>query len=274
MHENRRNFNFNRLNKWLRVLPLLFSVILFSSCSGMKTASETEDIDGQAPVIDSDVISDDEIINDDEDIDIGVDSDEEVVQWNLNAKVCIVLGPGMARGFAHVGVLEALSDAKVPIHCIVGVEMGAIVGVLYANSMDTNTLQWQLFKLKRRLYLDYPLFSLKEKRASGIKVHKFLMSYLGNKKLSELRMPVHVSVTNVSSGVSEMLKDIDAADAVSASVAISRVFDNWKLSKNSYSSGLISSPLPIQEARRMGATHVIVVDLLKDPFTAARRFPE
>ena len=65
-------------------------------------------------------------------------------------KIGLVLSGGGARGAAHIGVLEVLEEMHVPIDCIVGTSMGAIVGGLYASGMspaeieDTlTTIDWQ-----------------------------------------------------------------------------------------------------------------------------------
>ncbi|HUY84771.1 MAG TPA: patatin-like phospholipase family protein, partial [Steroidobacteraceae bacterium] len=50
-------------------------------------------------------------------------------------KICLVLSGGGARGLAHIGVLEVLQRLRVPIDCIAGTSMGAIVGGLYASGM-------------------------------------------------------------------------------------------------------------------------------------------
>jgi hypothetical protein len=56
----------------------------------------------------------------------------------------LVLGPGQARGFAHAGVLRALSENKIPIAAIYGVEMGGLLGALYAQSANINHFEWSL----------------------------------------------------------------------------------------------------------------------------------
>src|ERR1700757_2180487 len=50
-------------------------------------------------------------------------------------RVCLVLSGGGARGMAHIGVLKVLEELKVPIDCIAGTSMGAVVGGLYASGM-------------------------------------------------------------------------------------------------------------------------------------------
>ncbi|MGC9163377.1 MAG: patatin-like phospholipase family protein, partial [Thiomonas sp.] len=47
-----------------------------------------------------------------------------------NGRVCLVLSGGGARGFAHIGALKALQQLHVPIDCIAGTSMGAIIGGL------------------------------------------------------------------------------------------------------------------------------------------------
>ena len=48
-------------------------------------------------------------------------------------RVCLVLSGGGARGMAHIGVLRVIEELKVPIDCIAGTSMGAVVGGLYAS---------------------------------------------------------------------------------------------------------------------------------------------
>ena len=50
--------------------------------------------------------------------------------------VGLVLGGGGARGSAHVGVIKALEEMRVPIDCVVGTSMGSLVGALYASGMS------------------------------------------------------------------------------------------------------------------------------------------
>ena len=52
---------------------------------------------------------------------------------NGRPTVGLVLGGGGARGLAHVGVLKVLEQQRVPIDCIAGTSMGALVGAAYAS---------------------------------------------------------------------------------------------------------------------------------------------
>src|ERR1039458_492016 len=55
-------------------------------------------------------------------------------------RICLVLSGGGARGLAHSGVLRVLEDLKIPIDCIAGTSMGAIVGGLYASGMTARQI--------------------------------------------------------------------------------------------------------------------------------------
>lgn len=191
-----------------------------------------------------------------------------VVPTAGESKICLVLGPGMARGFAHAGVIEAFHDAQIKIHCIVGVEMGAIVGALYSDSQNANTLQWQLFKLKKDVYLDVPMFSLKNRTAAGDKLAKILSDSLVGRRVRDLRLPFTPIATEESSGNPYAFGNEPAAEAVMASAAISGVFRSRMVAgKGPFVSGMSSSPYGIREARELGGTHFVVVDLLGDAFT-------
>jgi len=56
-------------------------------------------------------------------------------------KVCLVLSGGGARGVAHVGVLKALETLRIPIDCIAGTSMGAVIGGAYASGMTTREME-------------------------------------------------------------------------------------------------------------------------------------
>ena len=74
---------------------------------------------------------------------------------NLSAqKVAVVLSGGGAKGFAHIGVLQALEEQNIPVDCIVGNSMGALVGGLYASGFSPDQIRQilttpDLFNFKR-----------------------------------------------------------------------------------------------------------------------------
>lgn len=260
----RRKFEFGSAARIVAVCIVFGMALLGSGCASQKTGVKGADsMEERAPIIHDGVVER-------SDLNVPDAPSEEaappVAAWNPEAKICLVLGPGMARGFAHAGVIEAAIESGLKPHCIVGTEMGALVGSLYALNTNTNTLQWQLFKLKKEIYLDFPLFSLKEKLASGEKLYRFLQENFGNRRIGELKVPVAISVTDASSGEGSVLRDEVVAEAIAASLALPGVFKNKEIGSRALYSGSAATPLPVKEAVALGATHVIVVDLLSDNF--------
>jgi NTE family protein len=47
-------------------------------------------------------------------------------------RIALVLGGGAARGFAHVGVIRALEQERIPIDLVVGTSVGSLIGAIYA----------------------------------------------------------------------------------------------------------------------------------------------
>ena len=56
-------------------------------------------------------------------------------------RIGLVLGGGGAKGAAHVGVLDVLDELRIPVDCIVGTSMGALVGGTYASGLSADELE-------------------------------------------------------------------------------------------------------------------------------------
>jgi len=56
-------------------------------------------------------------------------------------RIGLVLAGGGAKGGAHVGVLKVLEELQVPIDCIAGTSMGALVGAGYASGIPAAELE-------------------------------------------------------------------------------------------------------------------------------------
>ena len=63
-------------------------------------------------------------------------------------KVGIILGPGGLKSFAHIGVLREFARARIPIHAVVGLEWGALMGAFYSEKGQANDADWKGFRLK------------------------------------------------------------------------------------------------------------------------------
>ena len=63
-------------------------------------------------------------------------------------KIGLILGPGGMKAFAHIGALRELARARIPVHAVVGLEWGAVIGAFYAAQGQANDAEWKGFKLR------------------------------------------------------------------------------------------------------------------------------
>ncbi len=64
----------------------------------------------------------------------------------------LVLSGGGARGFAHIGVIKALRENRIPIDAVGGTSMGAYIAALFAMGLDHKNIVENV----RQLFLDDP----------------------------------------------------------------------------------------------------------------------
>jgi NTE family protein len=186
-------------------------------------------------------------------------------------KLCLVLGPGMAKAMAEAAVLEAIRKAKIPVHCVVGTEMGAIVGALYAFSNgSTNNLQWQLFKINKENYFNFPMLSLREPRSSGRRLNEFLRGIFHDTNIEALPIRFATTAVDDESDTPVEFTSGNLAEALSASSALPGIFEYWKINGGSYRSAAVSDPAPIELAKKMGGNFIVMVDVLLDSGASAK----
>lgn len=180
-------------------------------------------------------------------------------------KLCLILGPGMAKAIAQAAVLEAIRRANIPVHCVVGAEMGAMVGALFSfYNGNTNNLQWQLFKLNKENYFHFPVLTLREPKSSGTHLNEFLRGIFGNRRIEDLPIKFASVATDPGSGSAIFLEQGQLVDALSASLAMPGIFDPWVWNENKVVSGAISSPAPIDLAKKMGGSFFVLIDVVED----------
>jgi NTE family protein len=112
----------------------------------------------------------------------------------------VSLGGGGARGLAHIGVIRALEEARIPIDLICGVSMGAIIAGQYAMGWDWPTMIRANKRLlaNKRLNTDLalPLFSL----SSGRRFRSALKTFFGEIEIEDLWLNYFCASCNLSSG--------------------------------------------------------------------------
>ncbi|MBE5756245.1 MAG: hypothetical protein E7342_00425 [Clostridiales bacterium] len=186
----------------------------------------------------------------------------------------LVLGSGGARGVAHVGVLKALDDNGIKVDLITGSSMGSVVGGAYAIGMSPDEMLSEFVALKKMDLLDLSVNPLKNQALlKSVKLQKIIEKYFGETKFNELKIPFACVATDILTGkIVELKGNKKVAMGVVASSTIPGVFKPLKDGKKLLVDGGVMERLPINLAKKMGATTVIAVDVLGQTKTTPNHY--
>lgn len=175
------------------------------------------------------------------------------------ARVGLALSGGFARGIAHIGVLRVLEEEHIPIHCIAGTSVGALIGAAYASgtSLDVMESQGRLTK-----FTDFGRWTLSRLGlASNQKLEEFMARFNVAKKFEDLKIPFTVAATDLGGGKTVYFTRGDLNIAVRASCAYPGLFLPITVDNKMLVDGFVTEPVPVEGARDLGADIVISVYL-------------
>ncbi len=179
-------------------------------------------------------------------------------------KIALVLGSGAARGWAHIGVINALSEAGVRPDCVVGTSIGALVGAAYASgkihSIEelARELDWR--KVVSLFDVVFPRSGL----IDGRKIADSIREQVEPGNIEDLSLPFRAVSTDLVTSREVVIQDGDVVEAVRASISVSGMFTPVKRGAMVLVDGGLVNPVPVSVARHMGADYVIAVDLTHD----------
>jgi len=177
-------------------------------------------------------------------------------------KTALVLGSGGARGWAHIGVLQALAELNVTPDIVVGSSIGSIVGAIYATGTVSNAaelaprLSWMQVA---KLFFEFGIS--RSGLIEGKRIMRFLEELIHVKQIEHLPLAYAVVATDLHTHQEVVLKSGDILEAIRASIAIPGIFTPVHHEKQWLVDGGLVNPLPVSVARAMGADYVIGVDI-------------
>jgi len=207
-------------------------------------------------------------------------------------KICLVLSGGGARGAAHVGVIKVLEEYRVPIHCIAGTSMGAVVGGAYATGMNVPEMEKviagmsveQLFKEQpprqelamRRKADDFLNFigpeigtgsgkaNLTKGVVTGVQLEtvlRELSKVQGFHRFDDLPIQFRAVATDLVTGKAVIFSEGELANVMRASMSVPGAVSPAEFDGMMLVDGMLTSNLPVETARAMGADIVIAVNV-------------
>jgi NTE family protein len=222
-------------------------------------------------------------------------SDTPAATATQRPRVGLVLAGGGAKGGAHVGVLKVLEELHVPIDCIAGTSMGALIGAGYASGIPAGELQQFVLGIDWKTVVggigQRDLQPIEQKRAGvtysnnfelGLKDNRVLMpggivntagiedllrSYVARARtqsnFDRLPIPFRAVATDMITGKMVVIGNGDLATAMRASMAIPGAFAPVATDQYILSDGGLVRNIPVDVARDLCADVVIVVNLVE-----------
>jgi NTE family protein len=213
-------------------------------------------------------------------------------------KVGLVLGGGGARGAAHIGVLEVLERLQVPVDCVAGTSMGALVAGAWAAGLSPATMREELAKADWNDMFqdgpDYTELNFRTKRlsqqflpgsetgilasgavglpgvVSGQKIKLFFNHLVradaGERELQQLPLPVSIIATDIGTGERVVYRDGSLTLAMRASMSVPGLMSPLDYRGRRLVDGGLVDNVPIREVReRCKADVVIAVNVGSPP---------
>lgn len=179
-------------------------------------------------------------------------------------KIGLALGSGAARGWSHIGVIQALEEMGIQIDIVTGCSIGSYVGAAYSSGKLSELAQWV------ESLTEWQVFSLmgvgfhRGGLVSGQKVFTALKDNFSFETFDELNKPFATVATDLYSGREVNFLKGSVIDAVRASCGIPGLFPPILSNNRWLVDGGVVNPVPVNMCRLLGADIVIAVNLSAD----------
>ncbi len=174
-------------------------------------------------------------------------------------RVGLALAGGFARGIAHIGVIRVLQEAGIPIDCVAGTSVGALIGAAYCAGATCEEMQ------AAGLTTTFTDFGRWTPSWLGLATNQRLEKYLARmtpvKTFEELKTPLAISTSDINEGVTVYYTSGPIAPPLRASCAYPALFVPIQYDGRTLVDGFLTAPVPVEGAALLGADVVIAVYL-------------
>lgn len=181
-----------------------------------------------------------------------------------NPGIGLALGGGMARGFAHIGVLNVLRRHNIEPGIVAGTSIGAVVAGCYLANRLNEFTDWAL-SLNRLTILSYLDFRIRSAgMIGGNKLSNLLENHFGDMIIEDLPKPLITIAADLVTGHEVWIRKGPLVEAMRASFALPGVFPPVERNGRLLVDGALINPCPVAPCQAMGARLTIAVDLHAD----------
>src|SRR6202171_3498030 len=186
-------------------------------------------------------------------------------------RVGLALARGFARGIAHVGVLRALTKAGIPIDCVAGTSVGALIGACYCAGVPLDDMQRIA---STTTFADFGRWTPSWLGlATNQRMENYFARFTRVKTFEELKTPFAIAATDINAGISVYYTRGPLVPALRGSCAYPGLFVPIQFEGRTLVDGFLTAPVPVEGTLLLGADIVIAIYLeagnLEDPRTVA-----
>ena len=180
----------------------------------------------------------------------------------MKKRIGLALGSGGPRGLAHIGVIKALLEHKIPIDLIAGTSIGAMMGGLYLSLGSIEKVEEIFANLKlSELAVSFADFGLRSGVIKGERLEKYLGGFIGKVEIQDLDTPFAAVAVDIQSGKLVRIREGGLTRAIRASTSLPGFLDIANIGGKNLIDGGVIEPVPVETAKIMGADWVIAVNL-------------
>jgi len=187
-------------------------------------------------------------------------------------RVGLALAGGFARGIAHIGVLRVLREAGIPIDCVSGTSVGALIGAGFCAGSSLEDMQ----KIgAATTFADFGRWTPSWLGlATNQRMEKYFTRFTPVRTFEELTIPFAVAATDINAGISVYYTRGELAMPIRASCAYPGLFVPIQYEGRTLVDGFLTSPVPVEGALLLGADIVIAVYLEAGNLEQPRTFTD
>ncbi|GAB4352102.1 MAG: patatin-like phospholipase family protein [Kiloniellaceae bacterium] len=189
----------------------------------------------------------------------------------MRPRIGLALGSGVARGWAHLGVIRALARNGIEPDVIAGTSIGAVVGGCHLAGRADALEAWarSLTRLRMISYMDFRVRN--GGMIGGRHLVDALRQNLGDTRIEDLPIPFVTIATDLVTGHEVWLREGDLVDAIRTSFSLPGVFEPVQHHDRWLVDGALVNPVPVSVCRALGVQMVIAVNLNADILGKERR---
>src|SRR5262250_2798852 len=132
-------------------------------------------------------------------------------------RVGLALAGGFARGIAHIGVLRVLREAGIPIDCVAGTSVGALIGTAYCAGAPLETMENEGAQTS---FADFGRWTPSWLGlATNQRMEKYAARFTSARDFEELQVPLAISTTDINAGMTVYYSSGPILPALRASCA-------------------------------------------------------